>query len=263
MPLPSEIYDRAYFLSDYCEGHAEFAAGRGLSALKAHQVALLAPAPGVRVLDAGCGRGEVLLACAAAGAQVAGIDYSAAAVEIAHETLADVPGADVVQGGVERLPWPNGHFDRVLCGDVIEHLDPGQADAALREFRRVLAPGGRLLVHTAPNRLFRTLTWPVARPLLRLAGHGATANRLDWWLTEAERFHVNEQTLHGLRRAVRRAGFGEVRAWLAADVVREQGGHHLTQGLDGSPLVRLAGRVAAARPARLLLSNDLYAVGAA
>ena len=46
----------------------------------------------MRVLDAGCGRGEVLLACAARGAEVAGADYAEAAVELTRETLAAVPG---------------------------------------------------------------------------------------------------------------------------------------------------------------------------
>jgi ubiquinone/menaquinone biosynthesis C-methylase UbiE len=259
VPLPSDIYDHEYFLSEYCEGHHAFAAGGGVSELKARQVAMLAPGPGVRILDAGCGRGEVLLACARAGAAVAGVDYAAAAVEISRRTLADVPGAQVVRGSVDALPWPDASFDRVLCADVVEHLDPDQADRALAEFRRVLAPGGFLLVHTAPNRLFRTVTWPLARLVLRAAGFAANADRLDFWLEEARRFHVNEQTLHGLRRTVRGAGFAHVRVWLDPDVVRS-GEHHLTAGLDASPLAAVAARLARLRPLRLLLSNDLYAV---
>ena len=259
MPLPSEIYDRTYFLSNYCEGAEEFLADRGLSAIKARQVDALRPGPGVRVLDAGCGRGEVMLACAKAGSTVAGIDYAEAAIEIARETLADVHGADVRRGSVDDLPWEDAAFDRILCGDVIEHLDTDQADRALREFRRVLAPGGFLLLHTAPNRVFRTVTWPLARPVLRAAGFGTNVAALDFWLEEALRFHVNEQTVWSLRRALRRAGFADARVWLDPNVIRG-GGHHLTEGLDRSVMVRTVARLAALRPARLFLSNDLYAV---
>src|SRR5439155_13981041 len=121
------------------------------------EVALLARRAGEGVLDAGCGRGEVLLACARAGAAVAGIDYAQAAVDIARETLHGVAGAEVVRGSLTALPWPQQSFDRALCADVVEHLDPDEAAIALRELRRVLRPGGVLLVHTAPNRLFRTI----------------------------------------------------------------------------------------------------------
>jgi ubiquinone/menaquinone biosynthesis C-methylase UbiE len=259
MPLPSELYDRRYFLSDYCEGAAEFMNGRRMSALKAREVSLLGPRPGLRVLDAGCGRGEVLLACARRGAEVAGIDYAAAAVEIAGETLAGVDGAEVVRGSVDALPWPAARFDRVLCADVIEHLDPDQGERALAEMHRVLAPGGVLVMHTSPNRLFRRVTWPLARPVLRAAGHAEHVDGLDFWLSEALRYHINEQTLHGLRRALGRAGFRRPRVWLDPEVLRG-GGHHLTRGLEASPLAGAAARLAGIRPLRLLLSNDLYAV---
>jgi ubiquinone/menaquinone biosynthesis C-methylase UbiE len=257
--LPSELYDRDYFLSERCEGYRVFAACRGVSRVKARQVALLAPGPGLRVLDAGCGRGEVLLACGRAGAQVAGIDYAEAAVQIARETLGGVPEAEVVRGSVDALPWPDAAFDRVLCADVIEHLDPDEGRRALAEFRRVLRPGGRLLVHTSPNRLFRELTWPLARPVLRAVGLRPHAERLDAWLEDARRYHLNEQTLHGLRRGVRRVGFVDVRAWLDPDVLRGRE-HPLTAGLASSRLVCAVAALAALGPLRLLLSNDVYVV---
>src|SRR5688500_20400679 len=68
VPLPSEIYDRDYFLSDRCEGYDRFAEDRGLSPLKRKELELLDVRSGQSVLDAGCGRGEVLLACAERGA---------------------------------------------------------------------------------------------------------------------------------------------------------------------------------------------------
>ena len=257
--IPPDVYDREYFLSHTCEGADEFHAGRGLSPLKARQVAHLAPAPGRRVLDLGCGRGEVLLACARAGAEVAGIDYAQAGVEITRETLADVPGADIVQGDVAALPWADASFDAVLSGDVIEHLVPADAEGMLREAHRVLRPGGRLVLHTAPNRLFLEWTWPAARQLLRAAGHGGTVAELDAWIAWSKDFHVNEQTLHGLRRSLRAAGFGAPRVWIDAAVMRD-GSHHTTAALEGSWFVGVAQRLAAIRAVRLFAGNDLWAV---
>ena len=257
--IPPDVYDTEYFLSHTCEGAEEFHAGRGVSALKRRQVGLLAPGPGRRVLDLGCGRGEVLLACARAGAEVCGLDYAAAAVAISRETLADVPGAEVVQGDVTRLPWPAGHFDAVLNGDVIEHVVPEDALRMLREVHRVLKPGGRLVVHTAPNRLFLALTWPAARPLLRLAGHGETVAKLDHWIAWSKDFHVNEQSLHGLRRSLRRAGFAGPRVWIDAAIVRD-GSHHTTEGLRDSRFMAAGQRLATLRAVRLFGGNDLWAV---
>ena len=253
-----EVYDREYFLSDICEGFEEFREG-GVSHNKAKQVRALAAGPGVRVLDAGCGRGEVLFACARAGAEVAGIDYSQDAVEITRETLSEFPGADVRRGDVTDLPWEDASFDRILFSDVIEHLDPPQTVPALSEFRRVLRPGGYLIVHTAPNRLFMDIGWPLARPFVRAAGYGDVADRVDGFFELGVNYHVNEQSVYSLRRAMREAGFGDPRVWLDPDVLRS-GQYHLLDSFEG-PFVRLAGRVASLRPIRLLYGNDLYGLG--
>lgn len=259
MPLPSHIYDRDYFLSDRCEGADEFNLDKGLSKIKARQVRHLQPGPGLRVLDAGCGRGEVLLACARAGAEVAGIDYAQAAVEISRDTLSGVSGADIRQGDISRLPWPDASFDRVLSGDVIEHLDPADAEAMLREAHRVLKPGGWLVLHTAPNLLFLKIAWPLARWPLLAAGYGESVHRLESWVAASKTYHVNEQSLYGLRRSLRRAGFGSPRVWIDANIVRD-GSHHTTAGLERSWMIRLGQRAAALRPVRLLAGNDLWAI---
>jgi SAM-dependent methyltransferase len=263
MPLPSDLYDREYFLSEKCEGFDRFREGGGLSRLKQRELDLLNPAAGDAFLDAGCGRGEVMLAAAARGASVTGIDYSEAAVKIARATLAEVQGADVRRGDITALPWETDSFDAALLGDVIEHLDPDQADAALAELRRVLRPGGRVLVHTAPNLLFLRFAWPVARIGMRLTGRGKDAAGLDAWIAESKHYHVNEQSVFSLRAALRRAGFAEVQAWIDPDVLRS-GDHHLTSGLAGpSRLTAAAARLAGTRPLRTFLGNDVYATGLA
>lgn len=254
--IAPDVYDETYFLSNTCEGADEFHAGKGLSPLKRRQLGKLAPGPGLRVLDVGCGRGEVLLACARAGAVVAGIDYAEAAVAISRETA---PDAEIVQGDVTALPWPAGRFDAVLCGDVIEHLVPADADAMLREIHRVLAPGGRLVLHTAPNRLFLAVTWPIARWPLVFAGHGDTVRALESWVAASKTYHAREQTLYGLRRSLRRAGFAAPRVWIDAAIVRD-GSHHTTEGLKDSWFMRAGQRLARIRAVRLFAGNDIWAV---
>lgn len=257
--IPPDVYDRDYFLSEICEGFDSYQTDRDVSHNKAKQVRILAPRPGLRILDAGCGRGETVLACARAGAAVAAIDYSEAAVELTAEALAGFADADVRVGDVTDLPWPDDGFDRILFSDVVEHLDPQQTVPALRELRRVLRPGGFLLVHTAPNLLFMRYGWPLARPVLRLAGRREVAAGVDRWFEIAERYHVNEQSVHTLARAMREAGFHRPRVWVDPDVLRS-GRYHLTKRLDGG-VVALAARVAATRPLRLFLGNDVLGIG--
>lgn len=260
-PLPSEIYDRDYYLSDRVEGWEHFADGRGISPIKETELRLLGVGPGLRFLDAGCGRGEVMLAAARKGSQVAGVDYSESAVEIARETVAAVPRAEVVRSDVAELPWDDASFDRILMGDVIEHLDPEHGERALSELRRVLRPGGRLLVHTSPNRLFTELVWPFGRLALRLAGQREAAEGMDFWIADTRKYHVDEKTLHGLRRSMRKAGFRNPRVWIDPNVLRVGQGHHLTRTLEASGFARAANAVAGARPLRLFLGNDIYALG--
>ncbi len=260
--LPSEIYDREYFLSEKCEGWDQFKSGHGLSALKRREIAMLAPGPGVHVLDAGCGRGEVLLACAQAGSTVAGIDYAEAAVELSQEVLADVEGAFVERGDVTQLQFDDDSFDRALLGDVIEHLTPEQADKGLRELRRVLKPGGLLVVHTAPNLWFLKYGWPLARIGMKVLGRGAAAKELDDWIAESKNYHVNEQSARSLGKALRAAGFSDVKSWIDPDVLRS-GDHHLTEDVAKGGVMGLAGKLAGARPMREFLGNDVYATGRA
>ena len=92
-----------------------------------------------RVLDAGCGTGRNLVEFAALGS-LAGADPAAEAVEACHARGLD----DVRQATLDALPFEARSFDFLLATDVLEHVDDDAA--ALRELRRVAAPGALLLV---------------------------------------------------------------------------------------------------------------------
>jgi len=105
-------------------------------------------ASGRRVLDAGCGvgYGSALLALAGAS-EVVGVDVAGDILSAAAERMP--PGVSLEVGDVTDLDHEEGRFDLVVCFEVIEHLqNPARA---VGEFRRVLAPGG-LLVVSSPNR---------------------------------------------------------------------------------------------------------------
>ncbi|MFJ4789703.1 class I SAM-dependent methyltransferase [Streptomyces sp. NPDC088794] len=99
------------------------------------------------VLDIGCGDGTAAATAAPllAGHRLIGVDWSQDALRRARTRLPDAVRGELTGGG---LPFGAGAADAVLFSEVVEHLvDP---DAALDEIRRVLRPGGHLMLST-PN----------------------------------------------------------------------------------------------------------------
>jgi len=105
---------------------------------------LLGKEPGqVRLLDVGCSSGAFLMSARKVGFDTTGVEPSAEAAETARRA-----GLNVFTGFLEAARFPDGAFDAATLVEVIEHLrDPR---SLLAECRRVLKPGGILLV-TTPN----------------------------------------------------------------------------------------------------------------
>jgi len=107
----------------------------------------LACRPVERFLDIGCGEGKmaVYLASTIGSREVYGVDIAPSYAEDARGMGVHAEQVDVDH---EALPFPDGHFTAIFCGEVIEHLvDP---DHLLDEIHRVLAPQG-VCVITTPN----------------------------------------------------------------------------------------------------------------
>lgn len=118
-------------------------------ALRERLAALAQVAPGEAVLDVGCGTGTLAIAAkrrAGAEGRVHGIDASPEMIERARAKAARA-GVDVTfdVAVVERLPFPDGHFDVVLSTLMLHHLPRAVREEAAREMKRVLKPGGRVL----------------------------------------------------------------------------------------------------------------------
>jgi SAM-dependent methyltransferase len=107
------------------------------------------PEPGAAVLDVGCGAGAALLPASRVAARAVGIELSTGMAARARDA---VPAAEVVAGDASQLPFADGEFDLVLSSFTVFFMpDP---TAALGEWTRVLAPGGRIV----------TATWGSADP---------------------------------------------------------------------------------------------------
>jgi SAM-dependent methyltransferase len=253
--VPAEVYDREYFLSDNVEGFREFRDG-GLSLVKQRQIDALRLEAGTELLEVGVGRGEFLRRCAELGTKVTGIDYSTDAVEITRETLNAFPDADLRVADCRDLPFADDTFQRVTSGDVIEHVDQHDGVTMLKEMYRVLAPGGTMLVHTAPNTVFTRLVYPLAKPLLLMID-AASVGVLDEHMKVNVGVHVNEYNIISLRRATRSAGLPHARVWIHQDMLRS-GAHRHTRSLERHPIGGLVGRLGRFATVRFFLGNDLF-----
>jgi SAM-dependent methyltransferase len=106
-------------------------------------LALAGDVTGRRILDAGCGSGPLFKALRDRGAIVTGIDTSTGMLEVARRRLGDGADLQVADLG-SPLPFPDGGFDDVIASLVLHYLEDW--GPALGELRRVLTPGGRLIV---------------------------------------------------------------------------------------------------------------------
>lgn len=97
---------------------------------------------GARVLEAGCGIGQVVLAMRAKGFDCYGLDYAADTIRLLNREFPDVP---FDQGDIRSLPYEDNSFDGYISLGVIEHFIEGQ-EQMLREAARVVKPGGWLFV---------------------------------------------------------------------------------------------------------------------
>jgi SAM-dependent methyltransferase len=227
---PAE-YTEDYYLSS-CEGFQAFQdGGRALSARMERAMELAVVRPGERLLDVGCGRGELVLEAARRRAHGLGIDYAPVAARLARSSIArqapSSPGsASVGQMDATKLGLESRSFDAILMLDVVEHLYPRELERAVAEALRVLRPGGRLVIHTSPNRTFEQVVWPyyvrnVHRAALAVARRFNVqsplfnrlmlpTDRLPPHDEYERRLHVNEQTAGRLRALLANAGFDRI-----------------------------------------------------
>jgi cyclopropane fatty-acyl-phospholipid synthase-like methyltransferase len=226
--LPSTLYTEEYFLTA-CEGYDVFieSEGQHLSRRLRDAFAVAEVIPGMRVLDVGCGRGEIITHCMRLGVEVYGIDYAEVAALMTRDVIgveaaanmaddeAQVAKAGVCRADAKYLPFPRNYFDRVLLFDVVEHLYPWELNASLTDIRRVLKQDGRLIIHTAPNRWYDAYAYPWVRYLRTLLGQGSSYPKDPRAITPVNQdVHVNEQDMLSMRQTLKNAGFRNIQVWL-------------------------------------------------
>ena len=163
-------------------------------------------APGALNLDAGCGPGRHALALARMGYRVVGLDRAAVLLEAGRRASGGAPWPRFVRGDYARIPFPDASFDAVLnLGTALGYRGEREDLAALREFRRVLARGGRLVLETAHR--------DAAEPGGALAEHEERTLPTGSTLCIERRFDARRGLLHEVQQLRDREVWGPPRAY--------------------------------------------------
>lgn len=239
------FYDKQYFLMD-CGGHDTFKRDRSkrLEDRRLSSILDLIVASGAeRLLDIGCGRGEIVYQAAQRGLKVTGVDYSPEALELARSTIENDHALS------ERIKWVQASaanlqldekYGAIVASDVVEHIAPSELENMCACVAKHLEEDGWFIVHTFPNRWY--YQYDYSRRRRKAAGLGAYLSPEP--RSRYERLmHINEQSPRELRDTLQRH-FPHVLLWLGDPETNDPG---------GSLIERFGHRRAAA-------ARDIYAI---
>lgn len=148
---------------------------------------LTVTAPVGDLLDVGCGRGAILKLLASRANRAVGVDIDTNARQLARAELmlAGLPNCSLRKGDMYRLPFADAEFNTIIIDDVL--VDARRPVRALAEARRLLRPGGRLIVlESVPGRNVRAIQQSLAawsrEAGLRLAPPRLVPQKAPAWL---------------------------------------------------------------------------------
>ena len=157
----------------------------------------LAAQPGEAVLDVGCGPGfyvaEILGRIGESG-RVTGVDTSAPMLAMAARRAGEAENVTLEEAPATDLPFEDASFDAAVSVQVLEYVD--DVERAIAELRRVLRPGGRVVL------------WDVDWPTVSM--HSADAERMQRVLAAWDRHLVHPSLPRRLAPLLRAAGFKDV-----------------------------------------------------
>lgn len=223
-------YTKEYYLFD-CNGYHEFKRSNGTELELRLEIAVkkIPIKRGMKILDIGCGRGEIVFWAAKKGAEAIGIDYSKDAIELANKALSKQPKEikekvkfQVMDG--KELSFKSKSVDGVVMIEVWEHLYPEEQEEILKEIFKILKDDGFLFIHTAPSKWFNDFTYrfycyPISSLLVgvwNIFKKNKYPNILPWKQIRTDShkiMHVGEPDYFSMKKIIKENGFyGKIRS---------------------------------------------------
>jgi|SoimicMinimDraft_17_1059745.scaffolds.fasta_scaffold06013_2 ubiquinone/menaquinone biosynthesis C-methylase UbiE len=161
-----------------------------LSAL--HLINFINPDVSETLLDAGCGTGVNILRLHSRVRKIVGIDYAQGSLDRCKKAIQaqQITNAQVCVASVTALPLPDNSVNKVVCLSVFQYLDDDEVRQALKEFARVLRPGGTLILHV---KNLSSLYWSTLRLAKRIKLFLGRSTRIEhfrsfaWYTSELAR----------------------------------------------------------------------------
>jgi len=258
-PVSPLHYTKKYYLnwSDY----PVFVKSKGKKIFVLYQTVLRMAKikPGMKVLDLGCGKGELVVFAARLGAEVWGVDYSKAAIQLAKKSICFLPNkmrarVKLSHQDFKKLKLPVDYYDRIIAVALIEHIRPWEVDILFDKAKKALKKNGKLIIHTAPNRYVPDYGVPLYR-FWHLIARGKPAVEVARHPYDLI-MHINEQTPSSLKKSLKNHGYSN-RIWL------EKGGIYTmleSFGAKKSVLKKMIVKILALWPFKLIFFDNIYAV---
>lgn len=263
----SSNYNDQWIESAWGNSTAEYikSGGDNLRPRVKHAIDIAELKPGMKVLDIGCGRGEVVLYCARQGCQGEGIDYSSSILDIAQLAADNLPDevkkrVTFILGDVSDLTISPKTYDRIFLLDVVEHLQDWQLLPLLQTVHRILKDDGILVVHTLPNRWIYK-TYSTIRHIIPLLPKDIRSEY-------EKNVHINEQSCLSIKKLLENTNFtASVRVeqeltgqaeWYKSTLFNDR--RDKIYKIFRNPIIKLAIKTISTTPLRLFLMNDIYAI---